>query len=351
MKKLIITTTDSLHGWEIESYIKPIFASVVIGTNVFAEWSASWTDVWGGRSTAYERRLQLIKDNAVEILSEKASRLGANCILSLKVDMDEVTGKGVQMFMITAVGMAVKARNTSTNQVSYNKEIDKEFVKEQSNILRLFKKYDKIETPLSVDELKEMVNTKSSVFKDFLISKLKLYAGSSNTDTELVKLINEYFGVISPDDAIPTLYRALNTANNEFAKSLIGIIKDNDLMDYLSVSELLSGSLDQKKIGLDAALAFRPSYNNTDIEALEKLIKTIETSFEKTSTITMKKGFLSSAEKEVWTCTCGNSNSLDVKYCSSCFNDEYGFDSKELKSSIVIESLNNRLTGLRSLLS
>lgn len=353
MKKLIITTTDSLHGWEIESYIKPVFASVVIGTNFFAEFRASWTDAWGGRSTAYERRLQLIKDNAIEMLSEKAGRLGANCILGLKVDMDEVTGKGVQMFMITAVGMAVKVKNT-TNAASsgYHKEVDKEFVKEQSNILRLFKKYDKIETAIRVDEIKEMINTQSGVFKDFLLSKLKLYSGSYNAESEQVKLIKEYFSVINPDEAIPVLYEALISGGNDaFIVYLISIIKENDLLDYNYLTKLFQGTFDQKKIGLEVALAFRPSYNFTDITAIEQLINLIEGSFQKISTITTKKGFLSSAEKEVWVCTCNNNNALDVKYCSNCSKNEYGFRNEELRPELVIEGLTNRLTGLRSLLS
>jgi uncharacterized protein YbjQ (UPF0145 family) len=46
MKKILITTTESLHGWEIDTYLKPVFASVVIGANAFSDISASLTDVY-----------------------------------------------------------------------------------------------------------------------------------------------------------------------------------------------------------------------------------------------------------------------------------------------------------------
>jgi uncharacterized protein YbjQ (UPF0145 family) len=145
MRKILITTTDSLYGWEIETYIKPVFASVVIGANAFADIGAAFTDFFGGRSGNYEKRLQLIKDNAIAILTSKATELGANCILALKIDMDEISGKGTQMFMITACGTAVVARN-SKNQTEHNQsiQIDKEHVKEKANIIRLAQKFSVI---------------------------------------------------------------------------------------------------------------------------------------------------------------------------------------------------------------
>lgn len=158
MKKILITTTDSLYGWEIEAYLKPVFASVVIGGNVFADIGASFTDFFGGRSSGYEKRLQLIKDNAIAILNSKASELGANCILGLKVDVDEVSGKNTQMFMITAVGMAVIAKNAKSQTDSKHlKEIDKDQVKEKANLIRLAKKFQNVETEITADELKVIV--------------------------------------------------------------------------------------------------------------------------------------------------------------------------------------------------
>jgi len=44
MHKVITTTTDTLDGWIIEEYHEPITANVVVGSNVFSDMAASWTD-------------------------------------------------------------------------------------------------------------------------------------------------------------------------------------------------------------------------------------------------------------------------------------------------------------------
>jgi len=98
MRKILITTTETLSGWEIDSYIKPIFASAVIGAGLFADFSASISDVFGGRSGRYEKKLQVIKEEAIASLTYKATELGANCILGLKIDVDEVSGKHAAIY-------------------------------------------------------------------------------------------------------------------------------------------------------------------------------------------------------------------------------------------------------------
>lgn len=73
MNKIITTTTNTLEGWTIEEYHEPITADVVVRSNclVISPWVTDFFD-WGS---------------------------------SLRIDIDEISGKGMQMFMITALGM------------------------------------------------------------------------------------------------------------------------------------------------------------------------------------------------------------------------------------------------------
>lgn len=352
MKKLLITTTESLHGWEIEAYLKPVFASVVIGTNFFADFGASIADLFGGRSTGYEKRLQLIKDNAIEILSDKASKLGANCILGLKVDMDEISGKNMQMFMVTAFGMAVVARSAKTNtETKYLKEIDKDFVKDRANIIRLAKKFNNKEIVITEDEIKILIESRSADFKEYLLDRMKLLTYNYSGVNESVKLIKEYFSVINPDDSISVLYPALLTETNaEVIKQIVEIIKDNDLLDFAQISKMLNGTKEQQKLALNLCLVHKPSYIHEDLKTIKALIEAIKDKFPKLSTMTTKKGFLSSTEKEVWTCKCNSTNGLDVRYCSTCGQDEYGFKAEDLKATQVIDVLTYRITALEEML-
>ena len=54
---MIVTTTPSIEGQHIESYLGPISAHVVFGVNIFSDIAASWRDVFGGRSQTYQKQL------------------------------------------------------------------------------------------------------------------------------------------------------------------------------------------------------------------------------------------------------------------------------------------------------
>ena len=105
--KVIITTTNSIENTEIEKYIELISTNVVIGTNFFSDLGASLTDLFGGFSDSYQTKLQTIYKVALDDLKNKAGNIGANAILGLKIDFDEISGKGKSMFMISAIGTAV----------------------------------------------------------------------------------------------------------------------------------------------------------------------------------------------------------------------------------------------------
>src|SRR5450759_2017729 len=113
LNNILVTTTSTIDGMTIKQYIKPISAHVVAGTNFFSDFFASLSDAFGGRSQTYQRQLSSIYTESVEILKQSAYQIGANCILGLKVDLDEISGKGKSMFMITATGTAVIIENLS----------------------------------------------------------------------------------------------------------------------------------------------------------------------------------------------------------------------------------------------
>jgi len=101
---MIVTTTNSIEGREISRYNDPIAANVVIGTNIFSDIGASYVDFFGGRSTSYEKKMQEMYKRVTETLKLRAQAIRADAIIGLSVDIDEISGKGSQMFMITAVG-------------------------------------------------------------------------------------------------------------------------------------------------------------------------------------------------------------------------------------------------------
>jgi len=107
-KRIIITTTNLVEGASIENYFELISTNVVVGTNFFSDLGASFTDFFGGLSNTYQNKLEKIYKIAIDNLRHQAIDLGANAIIGLSIDFDQVSGKGKSMFMISAIGTPVK---------------------------------------------------------------------------------------------------------------------------------------------------------------------------------------------------------------------------------------------------
>lgn len=103
---VIITTTPTLEGMPIKEYRGIINTNIVIGTNFFSDFAASFTDVFGGNSNTYQNKMNSMYVAAKKQMQEKAIRLGANAIVGYHTDFDEISGKGKSMFMLSASGTA-----------------------------------------------------------------------------------------------------------------------------------------------------------------------------------------------------------------------------------------------------
>lgn len=105
---MILTTTPSIEGRKITSYLGIITGEAIMGANIMRDLFASITDVIGGRSGAYEEKLQEARQIALHELEERAARLGANAVVGIDLDY-EVVGQSGSMLMVSASGTAVRA--------------------------------------------------------------------------------------------------------------------------------------------------------------------------------------------------------------------------------------------------
>lgn len=46
---MIVTTTGNIEGGTIKRYIDTVYANTVVGTNLFSDFAASFTDIFGGK--------------------------------------------------------------------------------------------------------------------------------------------------------------------------------------------------------------------------------------------------------------------------------------------------------------
>jgi uncharacterized protein YbjQ (UPF0145 family) len=107
---MIVTTTNTIDGKTIESYLGIVTGEAIMGANIFRDFFSGIRDIVGGRSAAYEKELRRAKDIAIEEMSDKARQMGANAILSVDLDY-ETLGQGGGMLMVSASGTAVKVKD------------------------------------------------------------------------------------------------------------------------------------------------------------------------------------------------------------------------------------------------
>lgn len=102
---MLLTTSGSIEGRKITDYKGIVFGEVITGVNFVKDIAAGLRDIFGGRSATYENELMTAREGALKEIEERASRLGANAIIGIKVDY-ETLGQG-GMLMVTCTGTAV----------------------------------------------------------------------------------------------------------------------------------------------------------------------------------------------------------------------------------------------------
>ena len=64
---MIVTTTPNVEGKQIVEYKQVVFGEVIAGANFMRDFFAGITDVIGGRSSVYERRISRARQDALFI--------------------------------------------------------------------------------------------------------------------------------------------------------------------------------------------------------------------------------------------------------------------------------------------
>jgi uncharacterized protein YbjQ (UPF0145 family) len=102
-----VTTTHTIEGHQIQRYLGIVSGEVILGANMFRDLLAGIRDVFGGRSSSYERILREAREEAIMHIQAEAGRLGGNAVVGVDLDY-EVIGKNGSMLMVTASGTAVR---------------------------------------------------------------------------------------------------------------------------------------------------------------------------------------------------------------------------------------------------
>lgn len=105
---MIISTTDSVDGRRVGTYLGIVAGQAVLGTNFVRDFFAGIRDIVGGRSGSYEKELRKAKRVALEEMAEEAHELGADAIIGVDLDYEHIGTGERSMLMVSANGTAVR---------------------------------------------------------------------------------------------------------------------------------------------------------------------------------------------------------------------------------------------------
>ncbi|MBR5483510.1 MAG: YbjQ family protein [Alistipes sp.] len=342
MNKVIITTTNQVNHRDICDYLGLVTSNLVIGTNVFSDFVASFSDFFGGMSGTYRNQLDTLYKRAIDDLSEKATLRGADAILGVKIDFDEISGKGKSMFMVSITGTAVKLSDPmdGSNRL-HEKTISSRLVE-----IELFKQEwfgRHIDTYLPNEKDWSMIFSNNLL--ELAPSLYRIYVRvcqyTNGQDSSIIEKFPQFISTLSYDDAVDIMYFDYENLST-FANNLI---RDNKLFCPVKVLDLLKSEKIDLAINLLAYDKFE--YTHQDIVVMGQIVKWLDNLPNKGSVQQKKAGLLSSKMEDKYICQNGHTNSADIEFCGNC-----GLNIKGLNSSQValINKFRYKFTVLRGLM-
>ena len=353
-KDILVITTSTAEGLKIKKHLKPVSAHIVAGTNLFSDFLGGLTDVFGGRSSSYQKQLSSLYNEAIERIKYNTHEIGGNCVVGLNIDMDEISGKGKSMFMLTAIGTAVIIeKDEKSNQLSNTNEKFENVGVERINNLRQRKEIiEKAENnKLVYDDETWSFITSNQVFEifQFVLKRYSDIIENFQSQQETYNIFNKnfisYVDSLEESKKINILYEKIeNETNHKVALYLTKVIKELNLFDFEKNNTLLKNSdFKKQKIGLRISTYDKSFYDKKDIENLNQTKSFVSTTFKERGEITTKKQLLSSKEKDIWNCECGNKSIELGENCGSCYNDIFGFKEFEMKPNEIVKYIEQKI--------
>ena len=104
-RELLVTTGNSFEGYQITEYLDVLNAEVVLNIGVFSELGGEICDISGKANSIVAQKLSDAKEEALELLKNKASEKCAGALLGVQYNMLNLVEN---MLVISATGTAVR---------------------------------------------------------------------------------------------------------------------------------------------------------------------------------------------------------------------------------------------------
>ena len=107
MPDIIVTTMNDLPGYRVEQVFGEIFGLTVRSRHIGSDIGAQLKGLVGGEVKGYTKMLSESRLQAVDRLREAATEAGANAVLAMRFDCNELGGN---MTEVAAYGTAVTVK-------------------------------------------------------------------------------------------------------------------------------------------------------------------------------------------------------------------------------------------------
>lgn len=338
----IISTTHFLEGYSIEKYLGIVTDRIVVGVDVFSEFFASFSDALGGRSKIFENRINELHGQVLAKMKKQAIAMGANSIIGVSLDTDEISGKNKLMFMATVAGTAVIIKKKHGNEeLQFNEEYHNIITSEEvENLILMNKCIDKLSNKnLPLNDLKltlhELNNNDLLVAVDIIIDALIRidYVDLSKDTTD--NIIN-YLSKFNKSELTEKLNKRLINSSIK-SNFFYTIYEQVAMINYQDISTMISKvdiTILEKTI-FKQLLKFKETYNYNDIKYIELIIDQLNNLLNN-NVIEKYQGPLSSG----WVCLCGTKNTDTSNYCKKCTKGKSGLTYEQISEiNKIIEHL------------
>lgn len=356
--EVLMTTTGSLDGWTVDSYLGPISTHRVIGTGLLTDIFSSFSDFFGARSDSYRNKMEEIEHEALSLVQLKATRMGANAVIGLRVDHDEISGAGKSMLMVTVTGTAVKIRRKSV-------DADHSGLLTESGVVGITQVREYLRRQELMSAAQNPGFQMSEADWEFVLAHRigevafhviretvrDMEGSSQEKQSRALDRFRAYFSQLDPPYARRHLYTAV-VSEPILWKAISELVRDLNLMDYGKLAQIINseGFRDAAR-ALQLVGAGKDHYSDGDIADIETLLREIEVKFPVKVEFSRKSSVLSSKERSVWRCAgCGELNEDEHEVCRSCSRDHYGFMESSINPVRARRMLEDQRDALRELL-
>ncbi|MEQ1891755.1 MAG: YbjQ family protein [Planctomycetota bacterium] len=344
-------STGTIEGWEITSYRGMISSHVVAGTGFVSDFAAGLTDFFGGRSATYQRQFASLQEEVEALLMQRARLLGANWVVGARIDFDSISGKGMQMLMVSATGTAVIARPLRANEDVASKDTHlatadsaRTFLARQA-LVRATARGELVwntETwaALIHHQVDEAIGTVLALIRD-------------SQDAAVHEEARRFLRCLPAESVQVCLHAAMLKDDQRLLATSGRLLIELDLVSLSWIADHLSAK-DQllRKWALALLRGYPRYFSEEDLPRLAKLELAIQTEFPDRSTALERKTLITRKVETWWMCAgCLHENPSEAEHCMSCRLDKRGFYSEDFKPASALERVRALRGAVEAILS